>query len=106
MNYEKMTIEELEAQNIEYGQQVEVITDERVKLMAVLSHKVVERDMREIIGKMGEAQRIGWKALLNEMLAMDEAARVQRTAVIRNNERVFPRLKNIQELSLQILEEV
>ncbi len=105
MKYDEMSIEELEAQNIIYGEQIEAITAKRVGLMAVLSHKVVERDMREIIEKMSEAQRIGWVALLTEVLSLDEEARVARTAVIRRNERAFPRLKPIQELSLDILKE-
>lgn len=100
---ENMTIEELEAQNIKYGEQKEAIRKKQIELKRVMSFKIVEKQQRQWIDLLSSNQKKREIASLEELLGMEEAERLEETAAIRRVNSLFPRQKKVQEIALQLL---
>jgi len=66
MDYEKMTIEQLEKENLHFMKQRDKIREEQLKIKAVLDQKVVRRDAERKLAMLSDPEK---KALLQSISA-------------------------------------
>ncbi len=78
MNYENMTIEELEARNRELNAQRDAIREEQLKIKAVLDRKIALRSAQQKLASLSETERAALSLVISKAGGIESREQVGR----------------------------